>query len=112
MMWFRIGLIAILLSFVSWLAILGVPFLGLQADAKVAVVAALAILAEVLFWAGLALAGKDTWQAIRSYGWRRAPGRLIHCCSRGDPSWQSRSQSPGKVLRCLLLRSGRQLFSD
>jgi hypothetical protein len=83
MMWFRVGLIAILLSFVGWLAILGVPFLGLQAGASVAVAAALAILAEILFWAGLALVGKDTWQAIRSHGWRRAPRQLINSLVQG-----------------------------
>ena len=83
MMWFRIGLIAILVSFLSWLAIAGVPLLGLRAGASVAVVAALAIVAEVLFWAGLALVGKDTWQAIRSHGWRRASGQLIHLLVRG-----------------------------
>lgn len=89
MMWSRIGLIAILVSFLSWLAIAGVPLLGLRAGAIVAVVAALAILAEVLFWAGLALVGKDTWQAIRSHGWR-APGQLIHLLVRG-PSKPARS---------------------
>jgi len=91
MMWFRMGLIAILVSFLSWLAIAGVPLLGLRADASVAAVAALAILAEVLFWAGLALVGKDTWQAIRSHGWRRAPGQLIHLLVQGR-SKPARSQ--------------------
>ena len=31
------------------------------------------VVAEVLFWVGLALAGKDTWQTIKSRGLATSP---------------------------------------
>lgn len=79
-MLFRLGLIAIVLSFVPWLAIAAAPLLGLSLGESAGFVAGAAVVAEVLFWVGLALAGKDTWQTIRAQGWRRAPrelGRLL-----------------------------------
>jgi hypothetical protein len=78
--WFRVGLIAIVASFLPWLAIAVAPLFGLSLGAGMGLVGALLVLAEVLFWTGLALAGKDTWQSIKAYGWRRAPrelGRLL-----------------------------------
>lgn len=79
-MLFRVGLIAIALSFVPWLFIAAAPLFGLSIGAGAGLVAGLLVVAEVLFWAGLALAGKDTWQAVKARGWRHAPqelGRLL-----------------------------------
>jgi hypothetical protein len=85
---FRIGLVAIVLSFVPWLGIAAAPLLGLSLAQSAGLVAGAAVAAEVLFWAGLAMAGKDTWQAIRTRGWRRAPRELFRLLVRGRPAPQ------------------------
>ena len=85
-MLFRVGLIAIVLSFVPWLAIAAAPLLGLPLGASAGLVAGSLVVAEVLFWAGLVLAGKDTWQAIRARRWRRAPRELARLLVHGRPA--------------------------
>ncbi len=84
-MWFRVGLVAIVLSFLPWLAIAAAPLLGLSLGAGVGVVGIAVVVAEALFWVGLALAGKDTWRAITAHGWRRAPRALATLVVRGRP---------------------------
>jgi hypothetical protein len=88
-MWFRVGLMAIVLSFVPWLAIAAAPLLGLPLGAIAGLVAGSLVLAEVLFWAGLAMAGKDTWQTIKARGWRRAPRELSRLLVHGRPAPRS-----------------------
>ena len=85
-MLFRAGLIAIVLSLVPWLAIAAAPLLGLSLTAGAGLVAGALVAAEVLFWVGLALAGKDTWQTIKSRGWRRAPRELLRLLVHGRPA--------------------------
>lgn len=85
-MLFRIGLTAIVLSFVPWIMIAVAPLLGLSLTTGAGLVAGLLVLAEVLFWAGLALAGKDTWQTIKARGWRRAPRELARLYVHGRPA--------------------------
>jgi hypothetical protein len=85
-MLFRLGLVAVVLSFVPWLAIAAAPLFGLSLGASAGLAAGLAVAAEVLFWAGLALVGKDTWQAIRARGWRRAPRELGRLLVHGRPA--------------------------
>lgn len=85
-MWFRIGLIAIVLSFVPLLMIAAVPLFGLSLGGVAGLVAGALVVAEVLFWAGLALAGKDTWQTIKARGWRRAPRELGRLLVHGRPT--------------------------
>jgi hypothetical protein len=85
-MLFRLGLVAIVLSFLPWLAIAAAPLFGLSLGASAGLVAGLAVAAEVLFWAGLAMAGKDTWQTIRARGWRRAPRALGRLLVHGRPA--------------------------
>ncbi len=82
-MWFRVGLVAIVLSFVPWLAIAVIPLLGLSLAGVAGLIAGSLVVAEVLFWTGLALAGKDTWQTIKSQGWRRAPRELARLLVSG-----------------------------
>ncbi len=85
-MLFRLGVVAIIVSFLPWLALAVAPLLGLP----IAGAAAGAIVAaEVLFWSGLALAGKDTWQAVKANGWRRAPGVLVRLLVRGRSGGQA-----------------------
>ena len=85
-MLFRLGLIAIVLSVVPWLAIAGAPLLGLSLSAGAGLVAGALVVAEVLFWVGLALAGKDTWQTIKARGWRRAHASWPVYWCRAGPS--------------------------
>lgn len=101
-MWFRVGLIAIVLSFVPWLAIAAAPLLGLSFGASAGLVAGSLVVAEVLFWTGLAMAGKDTWQTIKASGWRRAPRELSRLLIHGRPEPRS-AAAPEPVT---LTRSG------
>jgi hypothetical protein len=39
-------------------------------------VGALLVGAEVAFWLGLALAGRDTWTLAKQHGWRGVPKAL------------------------------------
>jgi len=84
-MWFRIGLLAIMLSFVPWVGLALAPFVGLSVSEGVGLIGAAIVVAEVLFWAGLALAGKDTWHAVKAHGWRHAPRELTRLLVRGRP---------------------------
>ena len=85
-MWFRVGVVAIALSFLPWLAIAVAPLLGVSLGAGIGVVGVSLVVAEVLFWTGLALAGKDTWRAIKAHGWRRAPRALARFLIDGRPT--------------------------
>ena len=85
-MWFRVGLIAIVLSFVPWLAIGVAPLLGLSLGASAGLVGVALVVAEALFWIGLAMAGKDTWRTIKARGWRRAPRELARLLVHGRPA--------------------------
>lgn len=85
-MLFRVGLIAIVLSFVPWLALAAAPLLGLSLTAGAGMVAVSLVVAEAMFWLGLALAGKDTWQAIKAGGWRGAPRELVRLFRYGRPA--------------------------
>ena len=49
-MWFRVGLVAIVLSVVPWLAIAVAPLLGLSLARSAGLVGAAWCVAEVLFW--------------------------------------------------------------
>jgi hypothetical protein len=82
---FRFGILAIVASFLPWLAIALAPLVGLSLAGAAGFVGAAVVVAEVLFWGGLALAGKDTWQAVRAEGWRRAPRALTCLLVRGRP---------------------------
>jgi hypothetical protein len=64
----RLGLILIVLSFLPWVAIpLVVPFLPLSAAQKAICVPVLLVLAEIFFWLGVLLVGKEVAQRYRQY---------------------------------------------
>ncbi|MGI8500802.1 MAG: transporter suffix domain-containing protein [Hassallia sp.] len=64
----RLGLILMILSFLPWVAIpFVVPFLPLSVAQKAASVPLLLVLAEILFWLGLLLVGKEVAQRYRQY---------------------------------------------
>jgi len=59
----KLGLILIIVSFSPWLAIaIIVPFLPISVAQKALLVPALLVLAEVLFWLGALLLGKEVVQ--------------------------------------------------
>ncbi len=63
----KLGLGLIIVSFVPWLAILFVPSLALTVAQKAALVPILAIIAEVIFWLGVLIIGKEAAQKYRQY---------------------------------------------
>ncbi|MBW4608453.1 MAG: transporter suffix domain-containing protein [Hassallia sp. WJT32-NPBG1] len=64
----RLGLILIVLSFLPWVAIaFVVPFLPLSAAQKAVSVPVLLVLAEIFFWLGVLLVGKEVAQRYRQY---------------------------------------------
>ena len=92
-MLFRIGLVAIVLSFVP-LVVAVIPLLGLSLSAGAGLVAGSLVVAEVLFWAGLAMAGTDTWRTIKASGWRRAPRELGRLLVHGRPEMPRVAAAP------------------
>jgi hypothetical protein len=64
----KLGFILIVLSFLPWVAIpLVVPFLPLSSAQKAASVPVLLVVAEILFWLGVLLVGKEVAQRYRQY---------------------------------------------
>jgi hypothetical protein len=63
----KLGLSLIVISFVPWVAILFVPLLALTLAQKAALVPILAIIAEVLFWLGILIVGKEAATKYRQY---------------------------------------------
>ncbi|MBO1054453.1 MAG: transporter suffix domain-containing protein [Dolichospermum sp.] len=64
----KLGLVLIIISFLPWLAIaVIVPFLPISLAQKAILVPALLVLAEVLFWPGTLLVGKEVVQRYRRY---------------------------------------------
>ena len=63
----NLGLGLIIVSFVPWLVILFVPSLALNLAQKAALVPSLAIIAEVIFWLGVLIVGKEAAQKYRQY---------------------------------------------
>ncbi|MBS9391092.1 MAG: transporter suffix domain-containing protein [Dolichospermum sp. WA123] len=64
----KLGLVLIIISFLPWLIIaVIVPFLPISLAQKAILVPALLVLAEVLFWLGALLVGKEVVQKYRRY---------------------------------------------
>jgi hypothetical protein len=64
----KLGLVLIIISFLPWLIIaVIVPFLPISLGQKGLLIPALLILAEVLFWLGALLVGKEVVQKYRRY---------------------------------------------
>ena len=70
--WARVGVIMMGASLPLWVLLLGVPFLPLSVAERGTVATALIVVAEVMFWAGAALAGPEAARRMRSW-WRRPP---------------------------------------
>ncbi|BAZ80221.1 MAG: transporter suffix domain-containing protein [Sphaerospermopsis kisseleviana] len=64
----KLGLVLIIVSFLPWLAIaLILPFLPLAVAQKALLVTALLVFAEIVFWLGALLVGKEVIQRYRRY---------------------------------------------
>lgn len=78
----RAGVVLIALSCLCWA---GIPLLLLLGGLSGAVWAGvLAVVAEVLFWGGLVLAGRDTWKLAKTHGWRGVPRALWRAFRAGE----------------------------
>ena len=60
--WTRIGLIVLAISMVFWASLLVIPLLPLSTARKALLGGIVFILAEITFWGGAILAGKETVQ--------------------------------------------------
>ncbi len=60
------GYILLVLSFVFWAVIAGLPFLDLSKGQIAGATTLLIILGEVAFFASIALLGKEAWQHIKA----------------------------------------------
>ena len=64
----KLGLVLIIISFLPWLIIaVIVPFLPVSLAQKAILIPVLLVLAEVLFWLGALLVGKEVVQKYRRY---------------------------------------------
>lgn len=64
----KLGVVLIVVSFLPWLTIaILVPLLPLPITQKALLVPILAVVAEVLFWLGLLMVGKEAAQRYRHY---------------------------------------------
>jgi hypothetical protein len=79
----RLGVVLLLLSVVCWLLVPAVPFAGLGAAGSASAVAVLVVGAEVVFWLGLVLAGRDTWKLAERHGWSGLPRALWRVLREG-----------------------------
>lgn len=90
---FRLGVLAMGVSFLPYLALAVVPFLGISLAGVAGVIAIALIAAEVFFWSGLVLAGVDARSAIRAHGWARAPRILWRMSLAGQASQARETRS-------------------
>ncbi|MFM8334923.1 MAG: transporter suffix domain-containing protein [Opitutaceae bacterium] len=67
----KIGVILMFASALPWLAMPVAAWLAPTAGAKAAWSTGLFIAAEILFWGGVLLAGRDVWKSAREAGWKR-----------------------------------------
>lgn len=66
--WQKLGVFLIIFSFLPWIAIIGiVPWLPLSVGFKAFLVPVMAVVAEVAFWLGLLLVGKEAATRYRRY---------------------------------------------
>lgn len=63
---YKIGMILIIASFVVWVTPLGIPFLPISGKMKAIGITSALVLAEVLFWIGALMVGKEAARKIRT----------------------------------------------
>lgn len=77
---FKLGVVLLILACLGWVAIALMPFAPLSLSMKATIVAAIIIGAEIMFWAGAVLVGKDVVQKYKRYlnpkNWRKQKDQL------------------------------------
>lgn len=72
---YKIGMFLIISSFIIWVLPVGIPFLPLSGKMKVISITSCLVLAEVTFWLGAIMVGKEVAGKIRKYfnpkNWRK-----------------------------------------
>lgn len=72
---YKIGMFLIISSFIIWVIPVGIPFLPLSGKVKAISITSCLVLAEVTFWIGAIMVGKEVAGKIRKYfnpkNWRR-----------------------------------------
>src|SRR5690625_7529107 len=72
---YRIGITLITISLFIWIIPIVVPFLSISGGLKASLIGGAVLIAEILFWVGAVLAGKEVATRIRGYvnpkNWRR-----------------------------------------
>ncbi|MBS8266456.1 hypothetical protein DYI25_18710 [Mesobacillus boroniphilus] len=72
---YKIGMALIISSFIIWVIPVGIPFLPLSGKLKVISITSCLVLAEITFWIGAIMVGKEVAGKIRKYfnpkNWRR-----------------------------------------
>lgn len=63
---YRIGMILIIASFIVWVMPLGIPFLPISGKMKAISITSALVMAEVLFWVGALMVGKEAARKIRT----------------------------------------------
>ena len=75
--YFKIGVLLILSSFLPWLVLPVAAWFAPTPGDKAAGSGALLVFAEVLFWSGTLLSGRDVWAAVKSAGWKKVIPELL-----------------------------------
>jgi len=68
---FKIGVLLILSSFLPWLVLPVAAWFASTPEDKAAWSGGLLVLAEVLFWSGTLLSGREVWAAVKSARWKK-----------------------------------------
>lgn len=80
----KIGVILMFASALPWLALPFAAWLAPTGGAKAAWSTGLLIAAEVLFWGGVLLAGRDVWTTAKQAGWKRVIPELWRQLRQAD----------------------------
>lgn len=64
---YKIGLFLIISSFILWIIPLGIPFLTLSGKMKAISITSSLVIAEIFFWIGAIMVGKEVASKIRGY---------------------------------------------
>ena len=84
----RIGAICLMLAGAGWCISPFLPWFFSSARLKMLSVGAILLAAEILFWLGLVLAGRGTWDLARRKGWRQVPAALWQVVRTGSQGSQ------------------------
>ena len=79
----RLGAGLIAASCLLWGALLLVPILPGSVAARATRAGVIFVAAEILWWVGVALIGREAWRVVRSHGWRRLPSVLWQLLRHG-----------------------------